>query len=191
MSYPLDHDPVLDIVLAYQLAIAWAGEALCEPTRLGWWRTDVVDEAGGRDFLKRLVPQTAHWAGLEAVRQAAIQADNRLRQQRVQEADHIRTLFFWGFEMDERLDDRLQSHKQNQATPSESLPFPFKLSGNFSREVFEVAIAGIVKFEICSNGRKLNEAMPSGAEHCVKRLAAALIQPIPDQYPMPFYRLGA
>lgn len=183
-------NPVLDTVLAYQLAIAWAGEALCEPARLGWWRTDVVDEAGGGDLFKRLLPQTAPWAGLEAVRQAAIQADQRLRQQR-KETDQIRTLFFWGFEMDEQLDDRFQAHKQSQAGPFESLPFPFELSDDFSREVFAAAIAGEVKIEVTANGRKLKEAMPASKEQCVKQLAAALLNPIPDQYPMPFYSLEA
>lgn len=190
MSDPLAHDPVLDTVLAYQLAIAWAGEALCEPARLGWWRTDIVDDAGGGDLFKRLLPQTSQWAGLEAVRQAAIQADQRLRQQR-KETDQIRTLFFWGFEMDEQVEDRLQAHKQNQANPFESLPFPFDLSGDFSGEVFEAAIAGEVKIEVTANGRKLKDAMPASKEQCVQQLAAALLNPIPDRYPMPFYRLGA
>lgn len=186
----IDHQ-VLDTVLAYQIAIAWAGEALCEPARLGWWRTDVVDEAGGGDLLKRLLPQTAQWAGLEAVRQAAIQTDNRLRQQREKDSDHIRTLFFWGFEMDEQLDDRLQAHKQSQASPSESLPWPIDLAGDFSREAFAAAIASSVKFEVRSNGRELTETMPASTVQCVQQLAAALTSPIPEQYPMPFYSLGA
>lgn len=191
MSYPPEHDKTLDTILAYQLAIAWAGEALCEPARLGWWRTDIVDEAGGGDLLKRLLPQTAQWAGLEAVRQAAIQTDNRLRQQQVNEADQIRTLFFWGFEVDEQLDDRLRAHKQSQAVLSESLPLPFELSEAFSRENFETEIASNVAFEVTTNGRQLNDEMPSSPVQCVKQLAAALISPVPEQYPMPFYRLGA
>ncbi len=33
----------LDEVLALQVTIAWAGEGLWSPPRLGWWRTDLVD----------------------------------------------------------------------------------------------------------------------------------------------------
>lgn len=30
----------LDHILAIQLTVAWAGDALSEPQRLGWWPTD-------------------------------------------------------------------------------------------------------------------------------------------------------
>ena len=69
----------LDTILALQMTIAWAGEGLCEPKRLDWWRTDLIDEAGGGDLLKRLLPKTHQWAALEAVRSAAIQIDRRDR----------------------------------------------------------------------------------------------------------------
>ncbi len=29
----------LDAILELQLAVAWAGEAMTDPPRLGWWRT--------------------------------------------------------------------------------------------------------------------------------------------------------
>ncbi len=38
---------LLDLILDWQMTIAWAGEANCEPSRLGWWRTDLIDELGG------------------------------------------------------------------------------------------------------------------------------------------------
>jgi hypothetical protein len=38
---------VLDDILAVQLTMAWAGEGRCDPARLGWWQTDLIDEAGG------------------------------------------------------------------------------------------------------------------------------------------------
>ena len=38
----------LDAILALQLTVAWAGEGLADPKRLEWWRTDLVDELGGR-----------------------------------------------------------------------------------------------------------------------------------------------
>jgi hypothetical protein len=46
----------LDELLALQLTVAWAGEAAGEPTRLGWWKTDLVDAQGGGDLFARLTP---------------------------------------------------------------------------------------------------------------------------------------
>ncbi len=48
--------------------VAWAGEAQSQPRRLGWWRTDLVDQDGGAGLLHDLLPQTWRWASLEAVR---------------------------------------------------------------------------------------------------------------------------
>ncbi|MCY7406400.1 MAG: BREX-6 system BrxE protein, partial [Alkalinema sp. CAN_BIN05] len=70
---------VLDSLLSLQLLVAWSGEGLSEPKRLNWWRTDLVDEGGGGDFLLRLLPKTHQWAALSAVRQAAIQVDRQMR----------------------------------------------------------------------------------------------------------------
>ena len=67
-------DAVLDEILALQITVAWAGEGTCAPPRLGWWRTDLVDPAGGGDLLARLLPNTHAWAVFEAVRCAAIRA---------------------------------------------------------------------------------------------------------------------
>jgi len=58
MSEPI-RDAILDTVLALQLTVAWAGEGLSEPPRLGWWQTDLVDELGGGDLLARLLPPIA------------------------------------------------------------------------------------------------------------------------------------
>jgi hypothetical protein len=67
-------DTALDEILALQITAAWAGEGACVPPRLGWWRTDLVDPAGGGDLLARLLPKTHAWASIEAVREAAIRA---------------------------------------------------------------------------------------------------------------------
>jgi hypothetical protein len=50
-------------ILALQLT-AWAGEAAGEPSRLGWWKSDLVDREGGGELFRRLVPRTASWASL-------------------------------------------------------------------------------------------------------------------------------
>jgi hypothetical protein len=65
----------LDEILAFQFVVAWAGEGRCEPKRLGWWDTDLIDPAGGGDLLARLLPRTHAWASLEAVREAARRTD--------------------------------------------------------------------------------------------------------------------
>ncbi len=178
----------LNQILAYQICIAWAGEALCEPPRLGWWRTDLVDQLGGGDLLRRLLPRTAQWSGLQAVRQAAIQTDTHLRRE-IPEADQIRTLFFWGFDIDEQLSDRLSIHKKSEADPQKVLPLPLKLADPFSPKAFEVAIAGEVNVEITRNGRAIQGDIPITPEQQAKKLVAALVNPIPEQYPMPFYRI--
>lgn len=178
----------LDQILAYQICVAWAGEALCEPRRLGWWRTDLVDELGGGDLFARLLPKTAEWSGRQAVRQAAIQTDARLRQERP-DADRIRTLFFWGFDIDEQLSDRVSAHKKSKSAPQDVLPLPLNLTEPFTLRAFEAAIADKVNIEITPNGRAVQGKMPITPEQQAKKLAAALVNPTPEQYPMPFYRL--
>jgi hypothetical protein len=46
-------------LLTLQLLVAWAGEALSDPPRLGWWRTMLVDELGGGDLCQRAEPGAA------------------------------------------------------------------------------------------------------------------------------------
>lgn len=77
----------------FQMTIAWAGEGLCEPKRLNWWCTDLIDRSGGGYLLQNLLPKTHEWAFLEAVRQVAIQQDRQTRQNLAQ-PDQVRTLFF-------------------------------------------------------------------------------------------------
>ncbi|MCC0179870.1 BrxE family protein, partial [Waterburya agarophytonicola K14] len=54
-----------------QFFVAWAGEGLTDPSRLNWWSTQLLDEWGGEDLFKRLLPRTFEWALLEATRQVA------------------------------------------------------------------------------------------------------------------------
>src|SRR5688572_31029354 len=98
-------DVAIDAVLAMQLVIAWAGEGRCSPRRLGWWDTDLIDDAGGGDLFARLLPQTHVWASLEAVREAARRTDAKARA-KMADPDKLRTLYFLGFELDEQLGDR-------------------------------------------------------------------------------------
>lgn len=51
-------DQTLDAILAIQFTIAWVGEGRCSPKRLGWWDTDLIDEAGGGDSPASLLAPT-------------------------------------------------------------------------------------------------------------------------------------
>lgn len=184
----------LDHILALQLLVAWAGEALCEPKRLGWWRTDLVDEAGGGCLLTELLPRTHAWAALEAVRVAAIAADRQKRATMAQ-PDQVRTLFFWGFDIDEQLSDRLAHHKRfhAQAKPEDRLPFPYPLTGDsFAKAGLEAAIQTEypeqVPYQVVPSGRQITEPCPVEVSLCASKLLGALV-PLVDAYPMPFYAL--
>ena len=185
-------DPAaLDRILALQLLVAWAGEGRSEPRRLGWWDTDLVDEAGGGDLLARLTPRTHAWAGLELAREAARRVDGRARGKHG-DPDKLRTLYFLGFELDERLADRLAELKRAGRPPAEVLPLPFPLSADFAPAALTTALGapGAVAFEkVPPVGRRLPGAPPSSALDLVQRLAAALL-PFADHYPLPFFKVG-
>jgi hypothetical protein len=181
-------DTTLDAILAIQLTIAWAGEGRCSPRRLGWWDTDLIDEAGGGDFLKRLLPQTHAWASLEAVREAARRTDEKARK-KMADPDEMRTIFFLGFELDEQLADRLGALKRGGRAPSEALPLPLPLTAEFSKDKLIGALqGGDAAFTVVPGARQLKGARPAEADMMVRRLAAALV-PFADQYPLPFYKL--
>ena len=183
-------DRMLDALLSLQLFIAWAGEGLSEPKRLNWWRTGLVDQEGGGDLLQRLLPQTHEWAALTGVRQAAIQVDRQKRQE-VANSDAVRTLFFWGFELDEALSDRLADHKRSRTPMEKVLTLPMDLAVSFSASVFEdtVRIPGqAAEFKVVPGGRELVEKMPESIELRAQKLVAALV-PLAESYPMPFYRV--
>jgi len=180
----------LDQILALQLAVAWAGEGRCEPRRLGWWQTDLIDTAGGGDLIARLAPRTAPWAALEAAREAARRVDAQARRQ-MSDPDKMRTLFFLGFDIDEKLADRLAQLKRGEAAPSEALPLPIDITQPFSADRFADAIrAPGGKHAVVPGGRQLDGAPLQALDLLIKRLAAALV-PLADRYPLPFFKLPA
>jgi hypothetical protein len=179
----------LDAILALQVTIAWAGEGRCDPRRLGWWDTDLVDPTGGGDLLARLLPRTQAWASLAAARDAARRVDAEARR-RMADPDRLRTLFFLGFELDEFLGDRLAALKRDGAAPGATLPVTIDLGAAFSPAGLEAALR-VPEAHPCGvvpGGRHLKGAMPSSPELAVKNLAAALL-PFPDHYPAPFYKV--
>ncbi len=181
-------DETLDAILAVQFTIAWAGEGRCSPKRLGWWETDLIDEAGGGDFFARLLPQTHAWASLEAVREAARRVDAKARG-KMADPDKMRTLYFLGFEIDEQLGDRLAAHKRSGRPLADALPLTLPLTAEFSKDKLVSSLqGGDVAFTTVPNGRQLKGTLPDAPEALVKRLAAALV-PLAEQYPLPFFKL--
>ncbi len=183
-------DEALDRILAVQLAVAWAGEGRCSPRRLGWWDTDLLDEAGGGDLLGRLLPQTQAWAALEAVREAARRVDAKARG-KLSNPDRLRSLFFLGFVVDEQVSDRLRELKTAGRSPRLALPQPLSqplvLHGEFRAEALSASLhLADVAFAIAPGGRQVKGACPNEPDVVVRRLAAALL-PLADQYPLPFY----
>ncbi len=187
MPAPLS-EAALDAILALQFTVAWAGEGRCSPRRLGWWDTDLIDADGGGDLLARLLPQTHAWAALDAVREAARQADARARS-KMADPDQVRSLFFLGFELDEQLSDRLASLKHTGQAPAAALSLPLPLTADFSRDQLLAALhRGDAAFTVLPGGRQLKGRPPAAPEAMIAQLAAALA-PLSDQYPLPFFKL--
>lgn len=186
-------ESTLDEILAAQIAVAWAGET-GEPKRLGWWTSDLVDSYAGGDVFRRLLPRTGALAALASVREVARRADALAREQ-LGETDQVRTLFSLGFELDERLDERLRDLKRRGAQP-DALPLPITLE-RYSlpdiREAFRHGPSGAPEYAVVAGGRQLKGAAPGSPALVVKHLAAVLFatDPMPDKYPTPFYRTKA
>ena len=189
MPSPLP-DSTLDHVLTAQLAVAWAGEGGDEP-RLGWWRTFMVHEDGGRALFADLTPSTAAWVVFQGAREAARRTDAALRD-RSHDPDHLYTLFRYGFEIDERLDERLLDHKRSGRDPLVALPdLGHLLDSPWSAATFADWIAGRGTAATVATpaGRRLTGTMPTDLEGRTRNLVAAL-HPVSPSYPLPHYTVG-
>jgi hypothetical protein len=183
----------LDLALTAQFAVAWAGEGGEDP-RLSWWQTDLVSEFGGEDLLRRLLPKTYPWAMLQAVREAARRKDEQLRA-KASDPDQLVTLFRFGFELDEQIEERLQSHKRSGRSPQEALPglaavLGTSLHESWERSRFEQWVEGYgpVQSDPVPTGRQLKGAVPTALDRRVQQLVAALA-PLGDAYPLPHFRV--
>jgi len=180
----------LDLLLTAQLGVAWAGEG-GEAPRLGWWKTFMVQEDGGLALFADLTPRTHRWVVFQAVREAARRADAALRA-KDHDPDRLFTLFRFGFEVDEQLDERLLDHKRSSADPFTALPSLAELCmpewepAQFARWV---AGHGDVNFVAAPVGRRLTGTPPSDPEVRMRHLVAGL-QPLGPSYPLPHFRIG-
>jgi hypothetical protein len=193
----------LDAILALQLAVAWAGErGNPRQPRLGWWEIDMIDAAGGGDFLARLLPKTHAWAGLELTREAARQVDQRARRRHAN-PDAMRSLFFLGAKLDGRLAERFVELKRTHCDDWTSpVPLPRHVLPGLSacmrgavldQEALCAQLAtehGYPGFDVVAGGRRLRGERPRSAVLGVRHLARALFTaPVPAAYPLAFYAL--
>lgn len=187
----LTGDPLLsevDFLLTAQLAVAWAGETGEEP-RLGWWRSDLASEFGGEDLFKRLLPSTWRWATLQGARAAAMRRNREIRAHD-SDPDRLLSLFSLGFEIDERVDERLQQLKRSGQEPLTALPGlcdAIAPTWNKSRFADWVNGHGETQFAPSPAGRWIKGSPPSTLDAMVRRLVGALY-PLSDDYPSPHYR---
>ncbi len=182
----------IDLALTGQLVVAWAGEAGDEDDpRLGWWRSDLVSEFGGRDLFERLLPATWAWATLQAAREAARIEDARLRK-RDADPDRVVSLFALGFDIDERIEERLRDLKRAGQHPSEALPGLDVITHDWRPARFAEWIDGHgeARPTTTSIGRRLEGDPPARLEQRVRALVAALA-PTAEAYPLPHFRSAA
>lgn len=183
-------DSALDHILTAQLAVAWAGEGGEEP-RLGWWKTFMVHEDGGLALFADLTPATHRWVVFQGAREAARRADAAMRS-RDHDPDRLYTLFRFGFEIDERLDERLLDHKRAGRAPHVALPGLSQLCiSQWSAAHFADWVSGHGSVNVVGTpaGRRLTGERPSDVERQARNLVAAL-QPASATYPLPHYKIG-
>jgi len=187
-SSPLDRS-ALDEVLTLQLLVAWAGEGLTDPPRLGWWRTMLVEEFGGEDLFKRLMPRTWKWAVLEAARTAARTVDADARSHAA-DGDQLLSLFHFGFIVDEQLDDRLAELKRSTSEPIEALPKLSATTKPWSSSAFVEFVASLATPVVAGSsvGRRLKGDPPTDQLSMARMLAAAM-SPRSDRYPAPHFKV--
>lgn len=180
----------LDLLLTAQLAVAWAGEGhVGEEPRLGWWRSDLTSEYGGRDLFERLLPRTFRWATLQAVRECARRTDAELRE-RANNPDGVTSLFRLGFDRDELVEERLLALKRGELVPEDALPdLRPVLTATWDPAAFTAWLQthGKAEFKVEPLGRRLVGHQPEPLGELVPRLVAALY-PLAPAYPLPHYR---
>jgi hypothetical protein len=177
----------LDHALTAQFIVAWAGET-GEDGRLRWWKSDLVSEFGGEDLFKRLLPNTWDWAVLQGAREAARRHDAAGRG-RDHQPDRLMTLFSLGFEIDERIDERLHELKRSGRAVSEALPGLVEIVGeNWQPKLFAqwVEAHGKPGAATVPSGRRLKGAPPESVRDVVDALLANLA-PLGDDYPLPHF----
>lgn len=105
----------------------------------------------------------------------------------------MRTIFFLGFTVDEALDERLRAIKLVGGAPADMPALdlingsPFE-RGNFER--FCESLSAPLPVKRSPIGREITGPAPDSPLGLIERLVAALV-PVPEAYPLPFYRIAA
>lgn len=180
----------IDKILSLQFIVAWAGELAQDPERLGWWQSDLVDALGGGEFFRRLVPATYKWAALQAAHQVARLVDDAARLQ-LPDPDQVRTLFFWGFETNEKLDARILQLKLQGLSPEVALNMPLALDSEWDRQAFSKFLESLPQnadYTSKREGRELKNPVSDCLAANVEQFAKALL-PLDKTYPLPYFRV--
>ncbi|KJS39377.1 MAG: hypothetical protein VR70_08035 [Rhodospirillaceae bacterium BRH_c57] len=183
---------VLDDILIVQMACACAGGRWDDGTGLGWWPSRLADDVGGLDFFGRLAPATHVWAALDAALRAARFHDEQRREAIGGKAVRVRTVFWLGPDVEEALARRLRHHKMERSDAQGVLGAAVQVGERFDRAAFESFLEGLCGQETAAvgpGGRELKAPPEDDPLLMVRRLAAALL-PLPERYPLPFFRLG-
>lgn len=182
----------IDSLLSAQLIVAWAGEKgdAEDPAsqRLGWWQTNLVGEGAEYEF-KDLLPNTWRWGMLQAVRHAAKIHDASVRA-KDHDPDRLLTLYSLGFEIDEKVDERLVQFKQNSKAIEEVLPdVASMINAGWSLDRFTTWVAkhGKESTTTVPAGRRLKGQPPEQISTLLGKLIAGLA-PLADTYPMPHFK---
>ncbi len=156
---------------------------------MGWLRTALCDEYGGEDLLRRLTPNTWQWAVLESCQAAAKKVDETVRRS-ADDADNLLSLYRLGFEVDERLDERLLELKQAGVLPAEALPDLKELLSEWSKERLESWLeqCGSAAYTTIATGRQLKSEIPADLTAAASQLAAASV-PLADRYALPHFQV--
>lgn len=177
----------LDEMLALQLTVAWAGEAAGEGAsrRLGWWGSDLVDPEGGGDLFARLVPNTAPWASLVLVREAARAIEHEALAA-FHDRDAMWTPFHFGFAIDEQLSDRLAEHRRARRAPGEALGERFAVGMTWTTGALPSYLErlGTPSVDTVPNARQVTTRFSSPVHAC--RLLCAALLPLEKRYPLPY-----
>ncbi len=125
---------------------------------------------------------------LQGAREAARRHDASVRK-RDHHPDRLVSLFSLGFEIDERIDERLQELKRAGRVVSEALPGLVDVVGeNWQRDSFAqwVGAHGQPAAETVPAGRRIKTDPPADLRVMVDALLANLA-PLSDEYPLPHY----
>ncbi len=126
---------------------------------------------------------------LQAVRHAAKIHDASFRA-KDHDPDRLLTLYSLGFEIDEKVDERLVQFKQNSKAIEEMLPDVASLiNGGWSLDRFTswVAKHGKESTTTVPAGRRLKGQPPEQIQTLLGKLIAGLA-PLADTYPMPHFK---